>query len=54
MYDIFGNKITSFSSVSEASELTNINENSIYNVLCNKRKQIQGYVFKYNKNDDIV
>lgn len=52
LYDIFGNFITSFSSVKEASELTELNENSIYNVLCKKRKQIKGYIFKYN--DDIV
>lgn len=51
-YDLFNNFITSFDSVSEASELTELNENSIYNVLCKKRKQLKGYVFKYN--DDIV
>lgn len=52
LYDIFNNFITSFNSVQEASDLTELNENSIYNVLCKKRKQIKGYVFRYN--DDIV
>lgn len=52
LYDIFGEFITSFNSVREASILTELNENSIYNVLCKKRKQVKGYIFKYN--EDIV
>ena len=52
MYDIFNNIIRTFKSVKEASEITNINSNSIYNVLCKKRIQIKGFKFKYR--DDIV
>lgn len=56
MYDIFNNLLSGFDSVKEASELTNFNENSIYNVLCGKRKQLKGFIFKYNEtqNDNIV
>ena len=56
MYNIFNKFLLGFNSVKEASELTNLNENSIYNVLCGKRKQIKGFIFKYNEiqNDDIV
>lgn len=52
MYDIFDNFICGFNNVKEASEITNINSNSIYYVLCNKRIQIQGFKFKYY--NDIV
>ena len=52
MYDVFNNIIRAFKSVKEASEITNINSNSIYNVLCKKRIQIKGFKFKYR--DDIV
>jgi predicted DNA-binding protein YlxM (UPF0122 family) len=52
MYDNFDNFIGSFDSVQSASEITKLNENSIYNVLCGKRKQIKGFKFKYY--DDIV
>lgn len=49
MYDIFDNLLSGFNTVKEASELTDLNENSIYNVLCGKRKQLKGFIFKYNE-----
>lgn len=52
VFDNFDNFITSYDSVSDASSEMNLNENSIYNVLCGKRKQIKGFKFKYF--EDIV
>lgn len=52
VFDNFDNFITSYESVSDASSEMNLNENSIYNVLCGKRKQIKGFKFKYF--EDIV
>lgn len=52
MYDNFGNFISGFESVEEASKITGLVSNSIYCVLSGKRKQIKGFVFKYY--DDIV
>lgn len=52
MFDNFENFITGFESVHEASEITGLKEASIYDVLCKRRKQNKGFVFKYY--DDIV
>lgn len=52
MYDNFENFITGFENVHEASEITGLKEGSIYDVLCNRRKQIKGFIFKYY--DEIV
>ena len=52
MFDNFNNFICGFDSVKECSEITRLNSNSIYNVLCGKRKQCKGFIFKYN--EDIV
>lgn len=52
MFDNFDNFIVSFNTTEEASEFTELNRNSIYNVLCGKRKQIKGFKFKYF--EDIV
>lgn len=47
MYDNFENFITGFESVHEASLITNLKEASIYDVLCGRRKQNKGFIFKY-------
>ena len=52
MFDNFGNFITGFESVHDISEITGLKEASIYDVLCKRRKQNKGFVFKYY--DDIV
>ena len=52
VFDNFDNFITSYESVSDASSEMNLNKNSIYNVLCGKRKQVKGFKFKYS--EDIV
>lgn len=52
MYDVFDNFICGFNSVEEAARIMNINYNSIYCVLSNKRVQVRGFKFKYY--DDIV
>lgn len=52
VYDNFDNFIGSFESVEEASEIMNLKSNSIYCVLSGKRKQNEGFKFKYY--DDIV
>lgn len=52
MFDNFDNFIISFDTTEEASEFTGLNRNSIYNVLCGKRKQLKGFKFKYF--EDIV
>lgn len=52
VFDVFDNFISSFETVIEASETMNLNCNSIYNVLCGKRKQLKGFKFKYS--EDIV
>lgn len=52
MYDNFENFISGFESVHEASLITGLKEASIYDVLCGRRKQNKGFIFKYY--DDIV
>jgi len=52
MFDVFGNYITSFDTIKECSEITNINECTIRDSLTERRKQAKGFVFKYN--EDIV
>lgn len=52
VYDNFNNFITSFETVDEAAEVMDMKSNSIYGVLCGKRKQNDGFIFKYY--DDIV
>ena len=52
VYDNFDNFITGFDSVDSAAEIMNMKSNSIYGVLCGKRKQNDGFKFKYY--DDIV
>lgn len=52
MFDNFDNFITGFENVHDAAEITNLKEASIYDVLCGRRKQNKGFVFKYY--DDIV
>jgi predicted GIY-YIG superfamily endonuclease len=52
VYDIFDNFISGFESVEIAAELMNMKSNSIYCVLSRKRKQNEGFKFKYY--DDIV
>lgn len=52
VYDNFDNFISGFESVEMASEIMNMKPNSIYCVLSGKRKQNEGFKFKYY--DDIV
>ena len=52
MYDNFENFITGFDNVHDASLITGLKEASIYDVLCGRRKQNKGFIFKYY--DDIV
>ena len=52
VYDNFNNFITSFDTVEEAADVMDMKPNSIYGVLCGKRKQNEGFIFKYY--DDIV
>lgn len=52
VFDNFDNFIISFNTTEEASEIMELNRNSIYNVLCGKRKQLKGFKFKYF--EDIV
>ena len=52
VYDNFDNFITGFDSVEIAAEILNMKPGSIYGVLSGKRKQNEGFKFKYY--DDIV
>lgn len=52
VYDNFDNFISGFNSVEEAADIMNMKSNSIYCVLSGKRKQNDGFKFKYY--DDIV
>ena len=52
VYDNFNNFISGFESVEIAAEIMNMKPNSIYGVLSGKRKQNEGFKFKYY--DDIV
>lgn len=52
VYDNFDNFIAGFDSVEDTAEILNMKPNSIYGVLSGKRKQNEGFKFKYY--DDIV
>ena len=52
-FNIYGQLIAEFASISEAARLTGINVNGIRNVMNKRQKQAGGYLWLNNKEEDI-